>query len=275
MRRRGEDRFVEHVFPIAGEFLLGDDAGGDRALPAAGAGDHDALADRGRGGLADLEPRHVELGERLNEAEAGLLVVAQNRAGPRAAVVEIEPDRLGFGNQVADGQHQTVAANEYAVTGALGAERLSRIGVGGNDGAQPDHGIERLFEIVAVIFRLRLRGGRHLPVAQAWHRKFPRSQPRDRPLPCSRESAAATSGSLPRRCARSERGRVSFSSRAAATSFPIRRAAFRAPAGSPPAGNWPGRWRPAFSPAPSDRRRPARSMADASRDYRPVAWRDF
>ena len=48
MRRRGEDRFVEHIFPIAGEFLLGDDAGGDRALPPAKAADDDALADRGR-----------------------------------------------------------------------------------------------------------------------------------------------------------------------------------------------------------------------------------
>ena len=165
MRRRGEDRFVEHVFPIAGEFLLGDDAGGDRALPAAGAGDHDALADRGRGGLADLERRHVELGERLNEAEAGLLVVAQHMAGHGAAVVETEPDRLGFRNQVADGQHQAVAANEHAVAGAFGAERFRGVGVARNDGAKPHDGIEGLFEVVAVIFRLRLRGGRHLPVA--------------------------------------------------------------------------------------------------------------
>src|ERR1700692_2134027 len=91
MRRRGEDRLVEHVFPIAGEFLLGDDTGGDRALPAAGAGDHDALADRGGGRWADFQRRHVELGERLNEAETGLLVVTQDVAGHRAAVVETKP----------------------------------------------------------------------------------------------------------------------------------------------------------------------------------------
>ena len=89
MRRRGEDRFVEHIFPIAGEFLLGDDAGRDRALPSAGAADDDALADRGRGRFADLERRHVELGERLHQAKAGLLVVAEHVPRHGAAVVRV------------------------------------------------------------------------------------------------------------------------------------------------------------------------------------------
>ena len=44
MRRRGEDRLVEHVFPIAREFLLGGDAAGERTGAAAGAADHHALA---------------------------------------------------------------------------------------------------------------------------------------------------------------------------------------------------------------------------------------
>ena len=35
MRRRGKDRAVEQVFPIAGEFLAGDDRRGDRVPPAA------------------------------------------------------------------------------------------------------------------------------------------------------------------------------------------------------------------------------------------------
>ena len=45
MRRIGEDRLVEHVFPIAGELLLRGDAPGNRTRAAAGAADHDALAD--------------------------------------------------------------------------------------------------------------------------------------------------------------------------------------------------------------------------------------
>ena len=46
MRRRGEDRLVEDVFPVAGEFLLADDARRDRALPPARAADHDLLVQR-------------------------------------------------------------------------------------------------------------------------------------------------------------------------------------------------------------------------------------
>ena len=136
MRRRGEDRFVEHIFPVAGEFLLGDDTGGDRALPSAGAADHDAFADRGGCELADFERRHFELGQRLNQAEAGLLVVAEHMARHRAAVIERDPDRVRFGNQVADGENESVAADEHAVAGALGAERLGSEGVLRHDGAQ-------------------------------------------------------------------------------------------------------------------------------------------
>ena len=173
MRRRGEDRLVEHVFPVAGEFLLGDDARGDRALPPAGAADHDALADRRGARLADLERRHVELGQRLHQTEAGLLVVAEHMAGHRAAVVEREPDRLGLGDQIADGQNEAVAANEDAVAGALGAERLRREGVGRNDRAHADHAGQRALEIVAIVLRLGLHRGRHLPVAHGCHLHIP------------------------------------------------------------------------------------------------------
>ena len=165
MRRRGKDRFVEDVFPIAGEFLFGDDAGRDRALPPAEAADHHALADRGIGGLADVERGHVELGERLHQAKPGLLIVAEHMARHRTAVTERNPDRLRFGNQIADGQHQAVVANEDAVAGALGAERLRGECVRWYGGMQSDHGRQRVLEIEAVIIGLRLRGGRHLPVA--------------------------------------------------------------------------------------------------------------
>ena len=140
MRGRGEDRLVEHVFPVAGEFLLGDDAGRDRVMPAAGAADHDALADRGRGRLADLERRHVELGERLHQSESGFLVIAQHVTRHRAAVVECDPDRIRLGDQITDRQDEAVAANEDAIAGALGAERFRGEGVRRHDGAQADHG---------------------------------------------------------------------------------------------------------------------------------------
>ena len=73
MRRRCEDRLVKHVFPIAGEFLLGGDARGDGVLKPAGAGNDYALADRGGRRLTESRRRHVELGERLHKSESGFL----------------------------------------------------------------------------------------------------------------------------------------------------------------------------------------------------------
>ena len=52
----------------------------DRVAGAVGE-DH-GIADLGVGGLAELERRQVELAERLDEAEAGLLVVGE-RMGRR------------------------------------------------------------------------------------------------------------------------------------------------------------------------------------------------
>src|SRR5665213_3954523 len=124
MRGRGKDRLVEHVFPIAGKFLLGDDAGRDRALPPAEAADNDALTDRGRGGFADVERWHVELGKRLHQSKTGLLVVAEHMARHRAAVVERDPKCLRFRYQIADGEDEAVAANKNAVAGTFGAERV-------------------------------------------------------------------------------------------------------------------------------------------------------
>ena len=44
MRGGGENRLVEEIFPIAGEFVLGDDPRFDELAPTAG-GDHDGIAD--------------------------------------------------------------------------------------------------------------------------------------------------------------------------------------------------------------------------------------
>ena len=94
MRGRGEDRLVEHVFPVAGEFLAGGDMRRDRVMPAAGAADHDALADCGGARLSERKRRQVETRQRLHQAETGLLIVTERVALHRAAVTECEPDRF-------------------------------------------------------------------------------------------------------------------------------------------------------------------------------------
>ena len=93
--------------------------------------------------IAERQRRQVEPRERLHQAEAGRLVVAEHVAGHDAAVVEVQPDRLGLGDQIADGEHQAVLADQHAVAGALGAERLGGEGIGRDDRAQPHHRGER------------------------------------------------------------------------------------------------------------------------------------
>ena len=172
MRREGEDRVLEHVFPIAGEFLPRGDARRDRAGAAAGAAEHDALADLRLGGRADRQRRQVELGQRLHQAEAGLLVDRERMARRDAAVMHVDPDGLGLGDQVADREDQAVA-EQHAVAGALVAERLRGEGVGRDDGMQADDRGQRALEVVAVVLGARLRGGGHFPFSQFSHRESP------------------------------------------------------------------------------------------------------
>ena len=194
MRRRSEDRLVEHVFPIAGEFLLGDDARGHRAGAATGAADHHPLADRHCGRAADLERRHVELGERLNEAEPGFLVVAERVARHRAAVAQGEPNRFRLGDQITDGEDKAIIATEHAMAGALGAQRLRGESVRRNDRVQPDHCGERAIEVIAVIPRFRLGGGRNLPVAHGRHLAIPSAAGSRSPVPVRFEPLCACRG---------------------------------------------------------------------------------
>ena len=59
MRRRDEDRLVEQILPVAGEFLLGDDVCLDGATDAIGK--HDGIADLGFGRVAESQRRQIEL----------------------------------------------------------------------------------------------------------------------------------------------------------------------------------------------------------------------
>ena len=52
MRRRGEQRLIEQVFPTAGELALGDDVGAGNHVGAAEARDQHGIALLDVGGLA-------------------------------------------------------------------------------------------------------------------------------------------------------------------------------------------------------------------------------
>src|SRR6516225_10128537 len=168
--RGGEDRLVEHIFPIAGEFLPGRDARRDRMMASAGSPDHDALANSRFSRRPDRERRKLDSRQRLDQPKTGLLVVAEHVARRWAAVAESKPNLLGFGNQITDREYNAVFADEDAIARALGAECLGREGVAWNDGSDPYDRSERTIEIILVILRFRLDGGRYPPIRRGHSR---------------------------------------------------------------------------------------------------------
>ena len=70
MPRRGEDRFLNQVLPIAGELLPCHDVGRDGMASASRAGQDDPFPVSGVAGVAEREGRHVERFQGLDEAEA-------------------------------------------------------------------------------------------------------------------------------------------------------------------------------------------------------------
>ena len=69
MRGRGEDRLVEHVFPVAGELALGEHRRLERMRAAAVPGDHHVLADADRAALPRSIGLDAQLAERLHQAK--------------------------------------------------------------------------------------------------------------------------------------------------------------------------------------------------------------
>ena len=168
MRRIGEDRLIEQIFPIAGEFLLRHDLARDRARAAAGAADHDAVADLGGGGGAERQRLDDRGGRAPAPGQSRFGIEAERMALHHAAVAEMQPDGFRFGDEIADGQHQAVI-DQHAIAGALGAERFGAEGVGRDDRVQPDHRAQRAIEIETVIARAGLECRRHFPFGQRGH----------------------------------------------------------------------------------------------------------
>ena len=132
MRGIGEDRFVQDIFPITGEFLLGGDAAGKRARAPAGTADDDAFADFGGLRRADLKHGQIDFTERLYQAKTGFLVEAKRVTLHHAAIAKMQPYGVGFGDQIANGEYDTIV-DQHAVAGALGAQRVGGEGIRRND----------------------------------------------------------------------------------------------------------------------------------------------
>jgi hypothetical protein len=138
--RRGEQGLVEQIFPVAGERRPGDHPSGDGVGPPAAAGQDDGIVPLQVARIAQRQGRQLQRLERVDQAEAGHGVIAENVGGNPAPFVGDQGDLVGLGDQIADGQHQAVVADDDSVAQPLGAQRLGGERVGGHLGVQHDHG---------------------------------------------------------------------------------------------------------------------------------------
>ena len=166
---RGEQGLIEHVFPVAGEFALGDDFRLERVRAAAVADDDDFGAGSDGGGRAPLKRSHAERTERQYQAKTGALVVGERVPLHYGAAVRGEPNRLGFGNEVADCQDQAVFPYHHAIAGAFGSQNRGGERVFRDFGAQQHYGIERRDEIELRFVRSWLQRRGERPVAGFGH----------------------------------------------------------------------------------------------------------
>src|ERR1700722_16319328 len=168
MRGIGEERLVEQILPMAGEFLPGGDVAGDRARASAGAADPHAVADLGGRGRAERQRGAIDVAKPLHQSETGHRIKAERMAFDHAAIAEMKPHGFGLGDEIADGEHQSVVDHD-AIARALGAQRVCAEGVRGDDRMQADHRGKHAIEIETVVARARLKCRRHFPFSQRGH----------------------------------------------------------------------------------------------------------
>jgi hypothetical protein len=96
-----ENRLVEQIFPIAGEFLPGDDICLDEFSDAIG--QHDGIAGLGRRRVAEIHRRRIQGSKRLHQAEAAFLIIGKCMGGNHAPLMGRQPDLFGLGDEITDG----------------------------------------------------------------------------------------------------------------------------------------------------------------------------
>jgi hypothetical protein len=90
-------------------------------------------------------------------------------SGHGGAVVGRQPDGLGLGDQIADGEDEPVLADDHSVSGPLGAQNRRGERVLRDLGAQQYHRVERSLEVEAHILRFRLQVLGKSPVIGSGH----------------------------------------------------------------------------------------------------------
>jgi hypothetical protein len=159
VRRRGEDRLVQEVFPVARELALGHDLDADRVGAPAGRTDDRRvlLGHVGRGAEhRRLDPKRLD---RAHEPEAGLVVVGDRMGLHDASAHRGQRHLVGLRDQIADGEHETLLVDDDAAALPVGAEERSGEGVLRHVRAQRHDRRERLVEIEVEVLGPRTRRG--------------------------------------------------------------------------------------------------------------------
>ena len=164
-----KDRAIEHVFPIACEFLPGDNPRGDRMAPPAFGGHDRAITCADAQPDAEIDRWGVQSPQGLDETEAGFLIVGKHMAGNSATLRGSKPDRLRLGNQIADCQNQTIPTDQDPAARAFGAERPGGERVLGDHRPQAQNRAQRTVQIERAIPGFRLDLPRDFPIYGSRH----------------------------------------------------------------------------------------------------------
>jgi hypothetical protein len=163
MQRRGEQRLVEQVFPVAGELVLRDQPRRQRVMPPAVRDRVDGVAGRQRVRASTRDRRDAEVPERLHEPEARDEVDRDRVRVDGAAVARRQLDVGRLGHEVPDRHREPVLADDDGAAGAIGAEDRRGERVGRDLGVERDDRGERAVEIEARRVRVGLELGRERP----------------------------------------------------------------------------------------------------------------
>jgi len=120
MGQGGEQRLVEQIFPIAGEFARGNEIDFEHpSTPAMAGGDHGIAPAQGRR-VAQVQMGRIQPPQGLNQSHATGEVVAHDMGGAGRAVIGRQSDCLGFRHQIADGDGQSARINQHGIARPFG-----------------------------------------------------------------------------------------------------------------------------------------------------------
>ena len=141
---RGEQRIGQEIFPVAGELPPAGELGLPAAQLAVAAQDEQGLADVDR--LGDTEPDRLDVHRErgADQAQAGVVVVADDLGRDPLAIGGVEVDSGGLEDQVADGQDQPASVDDHPAAATLAPQRVGGAGVGRHLRLHADDGGHRL-----------------------------------------------------------------------------------------------------------------------------------